>query len=120
MLMKVGNRSPILRGPAPARSGPRGVVRTPTAPIDLDETLPIGQTARLRSAPEVLPMRCLRCQGPVEKGNAPVRVERNGYRMAWENVPAWVCTRCELAYFEPPEVETIRNAVQALQSLAKI
>ncbi|HEV2853404.1 MAG TPA: YgiT-type zinc finger protein [Thermoanaerobaculia bacterium] len=97
--------------------GPLGVVR---APVDLDETLPIGQTARLRSAREVLPMRCLRCQGPVERGTAPVHVERNGYRLAWEDVPAWVCGRCELAYFEPGEVETIRGAVRALQSLAKI
>ncbi len=40
--------------------------------------------------------------------------------MAWENVPAWVCSRCELAYFEPHEVETIRNAVRAMQTLAKI
>lgn len=120
--MKVSHRSPVLSEPAPAvtspiRSGPLGVVR---APVDLDATVPLGQTARLLSTPEVLPMRCLRCQGPVEKGKAPVHVERNGYRMAWENVPAWVCSRCELAYFEPEEVETIRNAVRAMQSLAKI
>ena len=132
MVMKVGNRVAVpseysepaasaMPGTsatsAPVRSGPLGVVR---APVDLDATLPLGQTARLRSAPEVLPMRCLRCQGPVERGSAPVRVERNGYRMAWENVPAWVCVRCELAYFEPGEVETIRNAMHAMQSLAKI
>ncbi len=125
MLMKVGNRIPVSSAPAPpAQSpsapvwpGPLGVVR---APVDLDATLPLGQTAHLRSVPEVLPMRCLRCQGPVERGSAPVYVERNGYRMAWENVPAWVCGRCELAYFEPHEVETIRNAVRAMQSLAKI
>jgi len=120
MLMKVGHQSPILGGSAPARSGPLGVVRAPTPSVDLDETVPIGQTVRLRPAPEVLPMRCLRCQGPVEKATAPVRVERNGYRLAWENVPAWVCSRCELAYFEPHEVETVRNAVQALQNLSKI
>ena len=124
MLMKVGHRSPILSEPAPAappsapaKSGPLGVVR---APVDLDATVPIGQTARLLSTPETLPMRCLRCQGPVERGSAPVHVERNGYKMAWEKVPAWVCVRCELAYFEPNEVETIRNAVHAMQSLAKI
>lgn len=123
MVMKVGSRIAVTSSsalPAPpvqARSGPLGVVR---APVDLDETLPLGQTARLRPAPEVLPMRCLRCQGAVERGTAPVRVERNGYKMAWENVPAWVCGRCELAYFEPHEVDTIRNAVRAMQSLAKI
>lgn len=129
MVMKVGSRvavtsvSPVSIAPAapstPAqvRSGPRGVVR---APVDLDETLPLGQAARMRPACEILPMRCLRCQGPVERGTAPVHVERNGYRMAWENVPAWVCSRCELSYFEPHEVETIRNAVRAMQSLSKI
>jgi YgiT-type zinc finger domain-containing protein len=123
MLMKVGNRIPIASapsapaGPSPVRSGPLGVVRVP---VDLDATLPLGQTARLLPAPEVLPMRCLRCQGPVERGTAPVHVERNGYRIAWENVPAWVCSRCELSYFEPHEVETIRNAVRAMQSLSKI
>jgi YgiT-type zinc finger domain-containing protein len=90
------------------------------APVDLDATLPLGQTARLRSAPQVLPMRCLRCQGPVERGTAPVRVERNGYRLAWEQVPAWVCGRCELAYFEPSEVETIRRALTAMQALSKV
>jgi YgiT-type zinc finger domain-containing protein len=126
MVMKVGSRIAVTSvlpapmapaAPSQAWSGPRGVVRVP---VDLDETLPLGQTARLRPAPEVLPMRCLRCQGSIERGSAPVHVERNGYRMAWENVPAWVCGRCELAYFEPEEVETIRNAVRAMQSLAKI
>jgi YgiT-type zinc finger domain-containing protein len=125
MLMKVGSRIPAISssGAAPVRSipssgpGPLGVVR---APVDLDATLPIGQTARLRPTREVLPMRCLRCQGPVERGTAPVSVERNGYRLAWEEVPAWVCGRCELAYFEPGEVETIRGALRAMQSLAKI
>jgi YgiT-type zinc finger domain-containing protein len=117
MVMKVGSRVSVPLEPPPARSGPIGVVR---APVDLDATLPLGQTARLRSAPQVLPMRCLRCQGPVERGTAPVRVERNGYRLAWEQVPAWVCGRCELAYFEPSEVETIRRALNAMQALSKV
>jgi YgiT-type zinc finger domain-containing protein len=119
MLMKVGTRVPAAySAPTPSRqSGPRGVV---PAPIDLDETLPIGQGRRPRPVPEVLPMRCLRCQGPVEKGVSPVRVERDGYRLAWEQVPAWVCCRCELAYFEPDEVETIRKALRAMKALSQV
>jgi len=131
MVMKVGTRTsvaiepvaiePVAIDPAvepvPSRSGPLGVVR---APLDLDATLPLGQMTRLRSAPQVLPMRCLRCQGPVERGTAPVRVERNGYRLAWEDVPAWVCSRCELPYFEPAEVETIKRALNAMQTLSKV
>jgi YgiT-type zinc finger domain-containing protein len=104
--------------PGPSRTGPLGVV--PRAPVDLDATLPIGQGAKQPSGPETLPMRCLRCQGAVERGTAPVQVERNGYKMAWEQVPAWVCRRCELAYFEPNEVETIRRALGAMRALSKI
>lgn len=115
MLMKVGARIPVpMKSVAPPRQGPLGVVRPV---VDLDATLPLGQTARLRPAPEVLPMRCLRCQGPVERGTAPVRLEGEGYRLAWEQVPAWVCTRCDLAYFEPDQVETVRRALRALRAI---
>jgi hypothetical protein len=116
MLMKVGSRVPVSStsnaAPSPSRS--RGVLRPV---VDLDATLPLGQKARLRPIAEVLPMRCLRCQGPVERGTAPVCLEGEGYRLAWEQVPAWVCTRCELPYFEPDEVETVRQALRAMRAL---
>ncbi|HEX4964572.1 MAG TPA: YgiT-type zinc finger protein [Thermoanaerobaculia bacterium] len=85
--------------------------------IELDATLPIGHGAL---PVETLPMRCLRCQGAVERGTAPVRVERDGYRLAWEQVPAWICKRCDLAYFEPHEVETIRRALREMKALAQV
>jgi len=113
MLMKArASRYPSavpVSSPATGRPGPRPVP-------DLDATLPLGQKVQ-RPAPEALPMKCLRCQGPVERGTAPVRVERGGYRLSWEAVPAWVCTRCELPYFEQSEVEAIRQAVRAMRSL---
>ena len=117
MLLKVQSRYPSsipISGNVP-RPGPREVRPV----IDLDATLPLGQTTRIRPAPEVLPMRCLRCQGPVQKGAAPVRVERDGYRLAWESVPAWVCTRCEHAYFEPREVDTVRKALREMRTLER-
>ncbi len=124
MLMKVGSRipSPVANANAPTgqltgqtmRQVSRGALRPV---VDLDATLPMGQTSRLRSAPEVLPMRCLRCQGPVERGTSPVCLEGQGYRLAWEQVPAWVCSRCELAYFEPGAVETVRQALRAMRGL---
>ena len=117
--MKLGARNAAaidFAAPSPIRSGPRGVV---PPPVDLDATLPIGLGSHPKPAAELLPMRCLRCQGAVERGTAPVRVERNGYRMAWEQVPAWICNRCELAYFEPSEVATIRRALHAMQVLSR-
>lgn len=108
MLLKADSRIA-----SPSRSGPRGVV--PPA-VDLEDTMPLGQA---RSSSELLPMRCLRCQGPVERGTAPVRIERNGYRLAWEQVPAWICRRCDLAYFEPREVETIQRALKSMRGVPK-
>ncbi len=111
MLMKVGSRTSV---PGPSRPVSRGNLRP--VPMDLDATLPLGQAARLRPEPELLPMRCLRCQGQVQKGTAPVRLEREGYSLTWQQVPAWVCTRCDLAYFEPEAVETVRKAVTAMKT----
>ena len=82
------------------------------APADLDATLPV--LPRPVPAQEVLPMRCLGCQGPVQRSTAPVSVARNGYCLTWRDVPAWVCTRCGSAYFEPAEVVRIRTALQGL------
>lgn len=114
MVLKAENQASQILNP---RSGPFERSRGHLRPVeDLDATLPLGPGARVRS-PEVLPMRCLRCQGSVEQGTAPVYVDREGYRMAWEQVPAWVCTRCELAYFEPAQVATVRRALAALRKL---
>lgn len=119
MVMKVGSQLSVALDSMPVRPGP-GPLGVVPAPVDLDATLPIGQPERLRNPPQVLPMRCLFCQGTVERGKASVRVERNGYRLAWEEVPAWVCSRCDLAYFEPGEVENVRRALDAMRSLAKL
>jgi YgiT-type zinc finger domain-containing protein len=97
----------------------RVVPPAPPAAVDLDATMPIRLATSHQASPETLPMRCLRCQGAVERGTTPVRIERDGFKMTWQQVPAWVCQRCELAYFEPCEVENIRLAVCALRGLTQ-
>jgi YgiT-type zinc finger domain-containing protein len=96
-----------------------GIPRTTLRPVpalDPDETLPIFN--RRPAEIPVLPMKCLSCQGPVQKSTAPVKIARDGYSLTWEAVPAWVCSRCGSAYFEPNEVERITGAVRALRGLA--
>jgi YgiT-type zinc finger domain-containing protein len=97
-----------------------GIPRTTLRPVpspDPDETLPLFHR---RPAPQpVLPMRCLSCQGPVQKAGVPVSIVRDGWSLAWEAVPAWVCSRCGNSYFEPSEVESIRRAVQAMRILSR-
>jgi carboxypeptidase Taq len=44
----------------------------------------------------------------MERGTAPFRVERKGYHVTWEALPAWVCTYCGDVYFEETGIETIQ------------
>lgn len=102
----------------PKPYGLHRVVPRRSVPIDLDATLPLAPE-RPPEAREVLPMKCLYCQAPVAKGTTQVRVNRNGYHLTWQAVEAWVCTRCEQAYFEPHEVEMVRQAVSSMSRLGK-
>jgi YgiT-type zinc finger domain-containing protein len=93
------------------RTTPRRV-----SPVDLDATLPLAPE-HPQEARDVLPMKCLYCQAPVERKTTEVQVRRNGYNLAWKELPAWVCTRCDQAYFEPREVGLVRQAVSSLGQL---
>lgn len=109
------------RVPSPASSRSFGFHRsTPwrVVPQDLDATLPLAPQA-MPEPHEVLGMKCLYCQAPVERGTTEVRVQRNGYQMSWQSVPAWVCTRCDQPYFEPGEVEMVRRAVTSMTRLGR-
>jgi uncharacterized protein with PIN domain len=92
----------VPRGPAGSLAGE-----------DLDATQPM---LRLRAVTgEDSHLRCLRCDGRVVRSEAPVEVERAGVRVSWEALPAWVCTRCEAAYFEERQVQSVRQALAALR-----
>ncbi len=54
------------------------------------------------------------CQGKMERGVAPFHIDRNGYHLTLEAVPAWVCTQCGEVYFEESEVERIQTAIARL------
>ncbi|NOQ62954.1 MAG: YgiT-type zinc finger protein [Methyloprofundus sp.] len=57
-------------------------------------------------------MQCFHCKGEMSKGSAPFSVDRNGYHISWEAVPAWVCSQCGEAYFEENEVNHIQKALK--------
>jgi YgiT-type zinc finger domain-containing protein len=46
------------------------------------------------------------------KSNAPFSVDRQGYHITWESIPAWVCAQCGEAFFEENEVNHIQKALQ--------
>lgn len=59
-------------------------------------------------------MNCIHCQGAMQRGQAPLRIDRNGYHLAFDGVPAWVCTQCGEPYFEEREVAAIQGVVETL------
>ncbi len=59
-------------------------------------------------------MECMHCRGRMAKATAPFSIDRKGYHVHWNAIPAWVCTQCGEAYFESREVDLIQKALLAL------
>ena len=50
----------------------------------------------------------------MQRSKAPFHVDRNGYHLVLDTVPAWVCDQCGEAYFEEREVNAIQDAITGL------
>ena len=60
-------------------------------------------------------MKCMHCQGKMIKAAAPFHVDRKGYHLTLDVVPAWVCRQCGEVYFDEPEVDSIQEIIQTLE-----
>jgi len=67
---------------------------------------------------EEIEMKCMYCQGEMRRGSAPFHVDRKGYHLLLDAVPAWVCSQCGESYFGEPEVDSIQEAIRALDTQA--
>ena len=61
-------------------------------------------------------MKCIHCQGQMERGTAPFHVDRNGYHLVLDRITAWVCSQCGEAYFEESEVDSIQSIIETVDS----
>lgn len=59
-------------------------------------------------------MKCIYCQGKMERSKAPYHIDRTGYHLVLDAIPAWVCSQCGEVYFEEREVDTIQNVIRGL------
>ena len=64
-------------------------------------------------------MKCLHCQGKMERDTAPFHIDRNGYHLILDTIPAWVCSQCGEAFFEESEVEAIQRVIRDLDKQAE-
>lgn len=58
-------------------------------------------------------MNCVQCEGKLRRGKA-FYIDKNGYHLVMDAVPAWVCTRCAEIYFEDKSVYSIQKVLHAL------
>jgi YgiT-type zinc finger domain-containing protein len=59
-------------------------------------------------------MKCLYCQGTMARGTAPFHIDRKGYHLILDTIPAWVCTQCGEVYFEEAAVEALQRVIRAI------
>ena len=59
-------------------------------------------------------MKCIHCEGKMERKTAPFQVDRKGYHLMFDAIPAWVCSQCGEAYFEEAEVESIQEVLKTV------
>ena len=59
-------------------------------------------------------MKCIHCKGEMERKTAPFQVDRKGYHLMFDAIPAWVCSQCGEAYFEEAEVEAIQEVLKTV------
>ena len=59
-------------------------------------------------------MECLHCKGRMVRSTVTFGIDRNGYYVHWDAIPAWVCQQCGEPYFEPRQVDLIQKALLAL------
>jgi len=64
-------------------------------------------------------MKCLLCKGEMEKSSVAYTVDRRGYHLFIEKIPAYVCSQCGERYFEEKEVAAIQSMIQALEEKLK-
>ena len=59
-------------------------------------------------------MKCIYCQGKMERGTAPFHIDRKGYHLVLDKIPAWVCSQCGEVYFNETEVDSIQAMLRAV------
>lgn len=60
-------------------------------------------------------MKCLYCDGEMKKEKTTYTIDREGYHLFIEDVPAYVCKKCGEKHFPEEEVEKIQHLIRRLE-----
>lgn len=59
-------------------------------------------------------MECYHCGGTLERGRASYTINRKGYHLIIDDVPAWVCRQCGEALFDEEVVDLIQDMIHEM------
>ena len=65
-------------------------------------------------------MKCLHCPAEMKRGTTPYHVDRRGYHLILDSVPAWVCEQCGEPYFEERQVDAIQDLVRSVEEKIRV
>jgi len=71
-------------------------------------------------ANEALTVECLYCRGNLRRGVVPFTLDRRGYHVTWDAVPAWVCAQCGEPLFDAEVVDAMQRTLSALDQQSAI
>jgi YgiT-type zinc finger domain-containing protein len=63
-------------------------------------------------------MSCIECGGNLQPGYAIEHVDRKGYHLTFDAVPALVCTQCHADYLDSHIVRLLEEAMAALDRVS--
>jgi YgiT-type zinc finger domain-containing protein len=61
-------------------------------------------------------MKYFYCQGELHKAKAVYTINRHGYHLIIDDVPAWVCDQCGEPLFEETQVDAIQQLIQKIDA----
>ena len=60
-------------------------------------------------------MKCFQCNGDMEKRDVTYTVDRKGYHLFLQEIPAYVCVRCGERSFDETEVAAMQKMLSTLE-----
>ncbi len=59
-------------------------------------------------------VECYHCGGTLERGLASYTINRKGYHLIIDDVPAWVCQQCGEALFDEEVVDLVQEIIREM------
>mgnify|MGYP000319849273 CR=1 FL=1 len=65
-------------------------------------------------------MKCMHCQAEMRRGTTPFHIDRKGWHIVLDSLPAWICVQCGEPYFEEQEVLAIQDLIRSVEQKAEL